>query len=230
MVEFKTITHVIYDLDGLLLGTESINEQVNQQIVQRYGKVFDKNIKMKIAGRNAQQSAQIIIDSLEIPLTISEYIAERKKIIYQLYPQAQPLPGALELTKHLHQNHIPQAIASSSSQVPFQLKTTNYQEWFRIFHCIVLGDDPAVKNSKPAPDIFLTAAERLGALPHQCLVFEDSLAGMEAALSAHMSVIVIPDADVDKSLYFQAHQILNSLLDFQPQLWGLPSRTKESEN
>lgn len=58
--------------------------------------------------------------------------------------------------------HVQQAIASSSSQRPFATKTTHHQEWIQLFHCIVLGDDPDVKQGKPAPDIFLIAAQRLG--------------------------------------------------------------------
>jgi hypothetical protein len=89
----------------------------------------------------------------------------------------------------------------------------------RSVDCIVLGDDPTLKRGKPAPDIFLLAAQRLGASPEECLVFEDAHAGMEAALAAGMSVIVVPHPGVDKQLYRGASQILNSLTDFDPQLW-----------
>lgn len=222
MTQFKQITHVIYDMDGLLLGTESINEKVNSQIAQRYGKNFNRSVKAKIAGRSALKSAQIIINLLGLPLTPQAYVEERQKLICQLYPQAQPLQGAVSLTKHLHHHGIPQAVASSSSRLPFQLKTTHHQEWFKLFECIVLGDDPAVSQSKPAPDIFLIAAKRLGALPEQCLVFEDSVAGMEAAKAAHMSVVVVPDPDLEWSLYQPADQILSCLDDFEPSQWGLP--------
>lgn len=129
----------------------------------------------------------------------------------------------MRLTKHLHQYQIPQAIASSSSQHHFRLKTTRHQQWFSLFEINVLGDDPALKQSKPAPDIFLLAAARLGSVPSQCLVFEDSAAGMHAALAAKMSVVVVPDRSLDKQLYQKAHQILDSLEDFSPQLWHLPA-------
>jgi pseudouridine-5'-monophosphatase len=88
-------------------------------------------------------------------------------------------------------------------------------------HC-VWGDDPEIQQGKPAPDIFLLTAKRIGVSPQECLVFEDSLAGMKAAKSAGMSVIVIPHPDFDRQLYQDAEQILNSLTEFQPQLWSLP--------
>lgn len=220
---FKKITHVIYDLDGLLLATESLHEQVNREIARRYSKTYDPGVKAKVSGRSTLESARMIVDLLELPLTPQAYLEQRNALIYPLYASAQPLPGAMRLTHHLHHHHIPQAIASSSARHHFNLKITHHQEWFKIFECLVLGDDPAIKQSKPAADIFLIAAKRLGASPEQCLVFEDSLAGMQAALSAGMSVIVVPDPNLDRQMYQNAHQILTSLSDFEPQLWDLPA-------
>ena len=112
---FKSITHVIYDMDGLLLDTESLNEKVNKEIARRYGKTFDIFVKLKIAGRTTLDSAKIVIDLLNLPLTPEEYLQERNKLLYPLYSQTKPLPGAINLTQHLHQQGIPQAIATSSS-------------------------------------------------------------------------------------------------------------------
>ena len=221
-MNFKKITHVIYDLDGLLLDTEPLHLLMIQTIVSRYGKLFDPSIQSKFAGRNALDSAQILVEMLALPITAQAFLEEREVFLDQLLPQAKPLPGAIRLTKHLHQHQIPQAVATSSARRPFRLKTTHYQEWFALFDCIVLGDDPTLKRGKPAPDIFLLAAQRLGASPEECLVFEDAHAGMEAALAAGMSVIVVPHSGVDKQLYRGASQILDSLTDFDPQLWQLP--------
>ena len=215
------ITHVIFDLDGLLLDTETINAKVNHTIAGRYGKTFDLSVKVKIAGRSTLDSAQILVEMLQLPVTPEAYLEERKAIIYDLYPQAKPLKGAIRLTRHLHRHQIPQALASSSSRHHFNLKTS-HQPWFSLFDCIVLGDDPALKQSKPAPDIFLIAAERLGASPKHCLVFEDAVAGMQAAKAAGMSVVVVPAPDIDPQLYQNADQILTSLEEFEPQLWQLP--------
>ena len=220
---YKKITHVIFDMDGLLLDTESINATVNQEIAQRYGKTFNFSVKARIAGRTTLDSAKILVEMLELPLTPQAYLKQRKALIYDLYPSAKPLPGAVCLTKHLHQHQVPQAIASSSSQHHFDLKTTHHRQWFSLFECTVLGDDPALKQSKPAPDIFLLAATRLGTVPKHCLVFEDSVAGMHSALAAGMSVVVVPDRNLDQQLYQNADQILNSLEEFDPQLWQLPA-------
>jgi pseudouridine-5'-monophosphatase len=221
-MNFKKITHIIYDLDGLLLDTEPLHTKMIQTIANRYGKVFDRSIQSKIAGRNALDSAEIIVEILSLPITAQAFLEEREVFLDHLLPQAKPLPGAVNLTKHFHSCQIPQAVATSSASRTFRLKTTYYQDWFALFDCLVLGDDSALKQGKPAPDIFLIAAQRLGAIPEECLVFEDALAGMEAALMAGMSVVVVPRPDVNQQLYREANQILNSLTDFDPQLWQLP--------
>ncbi len=222
MKKIQEITHVIYDLDGLLLDTELIHAQVNWEVTNRYGKVFDKHIKCQITGRKSLDSATAIVELLDLPVTPEDYLQQRNSLTYQRFPDAKPMPGAFNLTQHLYQHKIPQAVATSSSREPFTLKTKNHQEWFQLFNYIIVGDDPNLKHGKPAPDIFLIAAEKLGAAPENCLVFEDSLAGMKAALAAGMSVVVVPDPDMDKSLFDSADQILNSLTEFQPQLWQLP--------
>lgn len=222
MSTFKKITHVIYDLDGLLLDTENLHATVNQMVANRYGQTIDHSLKCKVAGRKSHDSAQLLIKELNLPLTTEEFLQQKDEIIYQHYPHVLPLPGAVELTQHLTQNKIPQAVATSSGSRPFTAKTQSHQSWFSTFQLIVRGDDPELKRGKPAPDIFLLAAKRLGAEPEHCLVFEDALAGVAAALAAGMSVVAVPAPDMDQSLYQEAHQILNALTDFQPQLWHLP--------
>ena len=219
---YKSITHVIYDMDGLLLDTESLHERVNSEIVRRYGKTFDRNIKMAIAGRPTLDSAKILIDLLQLPLTAEEYLSERNKLLYPLYSTAKTLPGTLELIQHLAKHQIPQAIASSSSRHHFEMKTANHQQWLKIFETITLGDDPEIDCGKPAPDIFLLTAKRLNAAPEQCLVFEDSVAGIKAAIAARMPVVAIPDPVFDEQLFQEANLVLSSMTQFVPQDWNLP--------
>ena len=222
MTQTHPITHVIYDLDGILLDTEPLQTQVNRAIAHRYGKPFPRQVRSRVAGRTALDTARIITESLDLPLTPEAYTEERKAMIYGLYPDAQPLPGAVNLTKHLATQGIPQAVATSSSRQPFRLKITHHQDWFSVFDCIVVGDDPELQQGKPAPDIFLIAAQRMDANPQNCLVFEDAIAGMEGAIAAGMSVVVVPNPEIDRHHYDRADAIIDSLADFDPQVWGLP--------
>ncbi len=217
------ISCIIYDMDGLLLDTEGIYTEVTQEIVAEYGKVFDWTIKKKIIGRRSIQAAQIIVESLDLPISPQDYLDSRKDVLLAGFRAPQALPGAKELTTHFFKHGIPQALATSSSSPMYEAKYEKHKKWFSQFKQIVRGDDPELKEGKPAPDIFLIAAKRLGVEPAECLVFEDAPSGMEAALAAGMSVVVVPDPNMDHSQYQNASQIISSLENFDPEYWGLPS-------
>ncbi|MEM1426784.1 MAG: HAD-IA family hydrolase, partial [Cyanobacteria bacterium P01_H01_bin.130] len=159
-------------------------------------------------------------------ITPAEFLRQRRSLINTWKPRAEPMPGARELSEHLHRQGIGQAIATSSTQGPFDQKSAHHPEWFALFDVIVLRDDPEVKASKPAPDSFLVAAQRLGAKPENCLVFEDSIAGVNAALSAGMAVVAVlgPHASIED--YCEASLVLRSLVDFDPIPWNLPDFPK----
>jgi len=219
----SSVTHVLYDMDGLLLDTEPFYTEVTQAIVGRYGHTFEWSLKSRMIGKKAADSASILVDTLQLPITAEDYLRERDSMLAALFPQAQAMPGARRLTGHLAGHGIPQAVASSSHRRDFELKITQHREWFACFQCVVLGDDPAVQRGKPAPDIFLAAAARMGAVPSQCLVLEDAPSGVEAALAAGMPVVAVPNPAMNLDSYQDANQILPSLESFDPALWGLPA-------
>ena len=209
-------------MDGLLLDTEGIYTEVTQQIVGEYGKVFDWSVKEKIIGRRSIQAAEIIVESLDLPISPQDYLDSRKDVLQEKFKDTEALPGAKEMTTHFFKLGIPQALATSSSSPMFEAKFEKHKKWFSQFTQIVRGDDPELKEGKPAPDIFLLAAKRLGVDPAECLVFEDAPTGTEAALAAGMSVVVVPDPNMDHCHYKNASQIISSLKDFDPEYWGLP--------
>jgi pseudouridine-5'-monophosphatase len=216
------ISCLIYDMDGLLLDTEGIYTEITQQIVGEYGKVFDWSVKEKIIGRRSIQAAEIIVESLDLPISPQDYLDSRKDVLLEKFKDTAALPGAKEITTHFFKLGIPQAVATSSSSPMFEAKFEKHKKWFSQFTQIVRGDDPELKEGKPAPDIFLLAAKRLGVDPAECLVFEDAPSGTEAALAAGMSVVVVPDPNMDHCNYKNASQIISSLKDFDPEYWGLP--------
>ncbi len=216
------ITHAIFDVDGLLLDTEPFYTLAHQAMAARFGKTFDWTVKSKMIGLRAEDSAKVMLTALELPMTVEEYLEQRSRMLEQLFPQAEPLPGAVRLTRHLHRAGVPLAVATSSDRRYFELKITKHRDWFCIFQCVITGDDPEIKRGKPAPDMFLLAAKRLGADPASCLVFEDSPAGIEAARAAGMFAIAVPDPNMDDGAFAMAHQIIRSLNDFDPTFWGLP--------
>lgn len=217
-----SITHVIYDNDGLLLDTEPFYTKAHEILAARFGKVFDWSVKCRMIGLRAEDSARVLIDSLGLPMTIPEYLEARRHILEALFPQSEPMPGAVRLTRHLHAMKVPQAVATSSDRHNFELKITKHRDWFSIFECIVFGDDPEIAHGKPAPDMFLMTARRMGAVPSQCLVLEDSPFGVQAARAAGMYAVAVPDPHMDDSAYPDAHQIIRSLSELDLPAWGLP--------
>ncbi len=211
----------LFDMDGLLLDTETIYTQVTQHIVGRFGKTFDWSIKGNMIGLPAMVSANYLVRTLQLPISAKTYLEERDQLLRTQFPSCKAMPGAENLIRTLHDQGVPIAVATSSSHDLFQSKTSNHQHWFALFNVIVTGDDPEVKQGKPAPDIFNVAAKRLNATPQNTLVFEDAPSGLAAGIAAGMRVIVVPDMNMDKSRYQDAERILNSLEEFNPEEFGL---------
>jgi len=220
--ELGPIKAVIFDMDGLLLDTEGIYTEVTSIIAERYGRTFDWSVKQNIIGRGAEDLANYVVRALELPITPEQFLEIREPLMRERFPRALAMPGAQELVRHLKASGVPIAVGTSSSSQSFALKTTLHRDWFALFDFIVTADDPEVGAAKPAPDIFLTAARRLGVAPRDCLVFEDSPFGVTAAKAAGMTAIAIPDPAMADEKYAHADAIIRSLKMFQPSLCGLP--------
>ncbi|CAL4133458.1 unnamed protein product, partial [Meganyctiphanes norvegica] len=209
----------------LVKDTERLYTEATQLISSEYGKTYTWEVKAQCMGMKGDMAAKHIIDSMELPLTVDEYL---KKISFnydKLFPSAKLLPGAEKLVRHLHKHKTPIAIASGGSKDSFDLKTTNHKQFFELFQHIVLAStDQEVKNGKPAPDVFLVCADRFPDKPEleKCLVFEDAPNGVKAAIAAKMQVVMVPDERLSKELTVGATQVHSSLEDFKPEDFGLP--------
>ncbi len=209
----RRATHVIFDMDGVLLDTERLYTEATQQIVGRFGKIYDWSVKGHMIGRVAIDSARYLVEALDLPIAPEAYLAERERIFQTLMPTAEAMPGAHALTAALAARGVPMAVASSSSRTLFDIKTSRHRAWFAGFATIVLGDDPRVSRGKPAPDLFLIAANELGAAPSSCVVIEDAPAGVDAARAAGMMVVAVPDPGMGPSRFGGADLIVNNLTE-----------------
>ncbi|XP_037523598.1 pseudouridine-5'-phosphatase [Rhipicephalus sanguineus] len=223
--KFKPVTHVIFDLDGVVLDTEKIHEEAVQSIASRYGKKYTWELKVKLLGTTGPDSARMVIDGLNLPLTVDDYLADLGRIYAEKYPKVDLMPGVDRLVRHLHKHGIPMAIATSSKRVCVTMKTVRHKDLFALFqHVVCAGDNPKVKRGKPHPDIFLITASEFDGKPpsEKVLVFEDAPNGVTAALAAGMQVVMIPDPRMDEANKRRATMWVDSLTKFKPELFGLP--------
>jgi len=217
----EPITHVLFDMDGVLLDTEPLYSRAIQEVAGRFGKTFDWSLKEQIMGRGRLAAATFLIQALELPLDVPTYLAERDAVLLDYLAHAPEITGAEAFTRHLHARGLTLAVATSSTRGLYQLKTQDHRAWFSIFSAVVCGDDPRLTHTKPAPDIFLLAARELGVDPSCCLVLEDSPAGVQAALAAGMRVVALPDPNLNPDLMAGAHHVITGYHDFPLSLLGL---------
>lgn len=223
--KIQPVTHCIFDMDGLLLDTEQIYESSVREICGSFGKDYPLHVRMEVMGTQAQKSAEIVITNMSLPLTVTEFLKLQTQIVRTKFTSVDLMPGAERLLRHLHATQVPFCLATSSGKEMAQLKISKYVELFDLFNHHVIGaSDPQVKNGKPAPDIFLVAASRFNDKPNpnKCLVFEDSPNGVRAGKLAQMHTVMIPDKIVPMEQRTEATIVLDSLLQFQPEVFGLP--------
>ncbi|XP_061728193.1 pseudouridine-5'-phosphatase-like [Cydia pomonella] len=224
---FRPVSHVLFDMDGLILNTEELYTIGFEKVASRYGKTFTFELKCQIMGQQSREFAASIIQGLNLPITVDEFLDETRAIFNELFPDCKIMPGVEKLIRHLHKNKIPIGLATSSSKETYDLKTQKHHAFFDLLTYKTWGSsDPQVKLGKPHPDIFLVAANRFPDKPEpeKCLVFEDSLNGVRAARAAGMQVVMVPDPRLDRAQAKEAGATLtlDSMEDFSPELFGLP--------
>ena len=140
----------------------------------------------------------------------------------ELCSEVEACPGAPDLVQRLQAANIPMAIATSSRLESVKQKRIKHGNMFQAFQEIVTGDDPAVVNGKPAPDIYLLAAKRLGVHPSECLVFEDAFSGAKSGKSAGCRVVAVPDKRMEKDVFRSvSDEIIDDMWQFSGKDWGL---------
>uniref|UniRef100_A0AAG5CXI8 Pseudouridine-5'-phosphatase n=1 Tax=Anopheles atroparvus TaxID=41427 RepID=A0AAG5CXI8_ANOAO len=223
---FRKVTHCIFDMDGLLLDTEKIYENIFRTLLKSYNSPYPAATRLKVMGTTEQRSCSILVNDLKLPCTVEEFLVQfRRDQLLQL-GHAPLMKGAERLVRHLHQHNIPIALATSSGSDSVEVKTKNHRELFELFgHKVMGSSDPDVKEGKPAPDIFLVAASRFPDPPEptQCLVFEDAPNGVTAAIAAGMQAVMVPDPNIGEDQRKHATLVLRSLEDFRPEQFGLPA-------
>lgn len=181
---------VIFDLDGVIVSTDDCHYRAWQQLADEEGIYFDAEINQRLRGVSRMDSLEIILERADRNYTNEEkkVLADRKNAYYRELIQALTpdniLPGVGPILAGLKEHGIKIAVGSSSKNTPLILDRIGFKGYF---DAVADGND--LSKSKPDPEVFLLAAERLGVPPEHCVVVEDADAGVEAALAAGMRVL-----------------------------------------
>ena len=199
---------LIVDMDGTLLDTEPLYTVATQKLLDPYGVEYTLALKKRCIGGDSKRSAQIVIDHYDLPLSAELFLQEREGFLKALFVNAPEIGGAAKFIQSASESVIPIGLATSSYSELVELKLSG-KRWSEGFDTMVSGDDPELKRSKPAPDIFLLCAQRLGIDPSKCIAFEDSPNGITAARAAGMQVIAINSPYVEDTDLEEASLIID---------------------
>ncbi len=214
-------TAIIFDMDGLMVDSEPLSRQAWDEVLRPYGVTIDDDLQSRIIGWRVDVSAPAILSWFGLEhVDVAEMIA-RQEAIHQeiLRAGSMPeMPGLRELLVRIAERGLPWAVATSSprqhawevlAQLGLQAEVS----------AVACGDE--VAHGKPAPDIYLLAAERLGIRPEQCIAMDDSGPGTEAAVAAGMLTIAIPNGHTTATDFSHADYVYDSLYGVVENLDGL---------
>jgi HAD superfamily hydrolase (TIGR01509 family) len=211
------IEALVFDLDGVLLDSEQVWDEVREQLVQERGGRWHEQAQTEMMGMSSVEWSRYMHDELGVPDPPEEISAEVVRRLEEVYRKRLPLiDGASEAVERLAARW-PLGLASSSHRelIDLVLELSGLARFFR-----VTVSSEEVPRGKPAPDVYLEAARGLGVAPERCAAVEDSRNGIRAAKTAGMRVIAIPNPHFppgDESLAL-ADVTLISLAELTPSI------------
>jgi HAD superfamily hydrolase (TIGR01509 family) len=183
---------LILDLDGLMLDTEPLHREVSGLAASDCGITLSPSQQCAFLGRRPTECSELLRSWFGAEFS-TERFWERARVHFQTVfgrGSVKLKPGLIDLLDFAAQRNLPAAVASSGNTARVRRHLSDAGLLPRLA-VIVTGSD--VMRGKPAPDLFLLAAERLGTAPSDCLVLEDAEAGVQAAAAACMRVGIVPD-------------------------------------
>jgi HAD superfamily hydrolase (TIGR01509 family) len=211
------IEAVVFDLDGLLLDSEQVWDAVREQLARERGGRWHENAQRDMMGMSSPEWSRYMHDAIGLPETPEEINREVVRRVEAAYRERLPvIPGAREAVGRIGARW-PLALASSSNRelIDLALELLGVAELFR---ATVSSEE--VGRGKPAPDVYLEAAQLLGVDPTRAAAVEDSQNGIRAAKAAGMRVIAVPNRQFPpgQDALAEADVVLDSLADLTPQV------------
>ena len=206
------IKAVLFDMDGLMVDTESLSTEAFINSAKAQGYNMTKEETLKVLGFTKANIYQFWIDyfqgtNVDGKKLVDDHYEYIENVLYTVGPEK--MPYVEELLKYLRENNYKIAVASSSDKADIKnnLEKTKLEKYID-----EIASGAEVENGKPAPDVFLLAAKRLGVDPKDCLILEDSKAGIKAGKASGAMVFMVPDMyTVDKECEDTADRILTNL-------------------
>ena len=183
---------ILFDMDGLMIDTERMAQRAWQRAGAEFGFTLPDALYLQAVGRTAKATEVLFRAGLGVDFPFEAVYARKQHYLYTAIEEEgiPTKPGLLELLDLVDQQGIAKAVATSTARM-LALKKLTAANLLHRFETMVCGDE--VAQGKPAPDIFLAAAAKLGVAPAHCIVLEDSSAGIQAAHAAGMRAIWVPD-------------------------------------
>jgi HAD superfamily hydrolase (TIGR01509 family) len=214
-----TTTAVIFDLDGVLLDSEQVWNRAKEELVRERGGRWRGQAARDMMGMSSPEWSAYLRDELEVDLEPGEISDDVVARVERIYREGLPvLDGAAEAVERLA-GRWPLGLASSSNReiIDLFLELSGLSERFG-----VTISSEEVARGKPAPDVYLEAARRLGAKPAACVAIEDSENGIRAARAAGMRVLALPNPHYppDPEALAEADEVIGSLHELTPERVG----------
>lgn len=199
---------VIFDMDGVLVDTVTLNWRAINQALESYGIHVNDDELYKYVGKSLKDQVSQLSQEYGVDLNYDDIESNSSSIKKELMKNLAPKPGVVELLESLKENQVQIAVATSNSrEVTLErLKTSGILHYFDI---LVTEDD--VMHHKPDPEVFEKAAQEMGVLSVNCVVFEDAPSGVLAAKSANMKCIAVETPHVKGEDILMADKIVSSL-------------------
>lgn len=209
---------VIFDLDGTLVDSMWMWEKIDIEYLGRYGISLPEDLQREIEGMSFSETAVYFKERFQLQESLEEIKDTWNEMAYEKYTKEVRLKqGVKELLSYCKAQGIFMAIATSNSRHLVE-STVSALEIEDYFNYIVTACE--VKKGKPAPDVYLMAASKLGVDPKDCLVFEDIVMGIQAGKGAGMEVCAVED---DYSLYQKEEKMAMAdyyIKDFSEMIYG----------
>ncbi|MDY0956037.1 HAD family phosphatase [Stenotrophomonas rhizophila] len=202
---------VIFDMDGLMIDSERVSIACWTQAAHELTLPLADDFWLRFVGLGDRDCERLLLQHIDAG-QVAALFARCHDLYEARTQEGLPLrPGILDLLQLLHDHGIARAVATSTRQ-PRASRKLAAAGLLPFFEVVVTSSD--VAHPKPAPDIYLLAAQKLGKDPARCLALEDSPAGIRAAVGAGMTAIQVPDlVHPDDDLRALGHRIVDSLAD-----------------